>query len=88
MDIGYTFRKAKFMQPTLRGYWVTLYLIFDGERTYTFYDQETWLDNALLMSESCSVQSFTQQILVTPDSFSSIYKQISDFENVLESDTN
>lgn len=76
------------MHPNLKGYWVTLYFVYDGERTYTFFDEATWIDNCLLMAESGYIHSFTKDILVTPDKFPSMYKQISDLENVLKSDSN
>lgn len=77
----YNFRPAKFMVPTLVGYWVTLYLITDGDHTYTMFNQDEWLENRLLMSESTYVQGFTKEILVTPTDFSHIFSEIQNYVN-------
>lgn len=79
LDMNYTFRKAKFKDdfPLNAGFWVSIYFLFDGERTYTMFDQAACFDNYLLMLESGSnVNMFHKEILVTPYHFSSIYNQI------------
>lgn len=70
------------MQPTLSGFWVSLYFIYDGTHCYVFYNQSEWMDNCMLMSECGSVHSFVKEVLVTPTAFSSIYREICDIENV------
>lgn len=78
--IPYDFKKAKFLQPLTRGYWVTLYCIFDSERVVHFFKQCDMMENLLLAREagfSCS--SFIQKLLVTPDTHPEIFNTIEDY---------
>lgn len=79
----YTWRKARFQHASSVGYWVTLYLIYDGERCYIFYNESDFVDNSCLMSETCSITSFIREILVTPTQHSSIFREIYDFDHEL-----
>lgn len=62
------------------GYRVTLYLIYDCERVYTFYNSSDWVDNVNLMRE-CGSQcsTFTHDVIVTPTHMHSIFKEIHDY---------
>lgn len=79
------FRPARFVHPNLKGYWVHLYLLFDGQTTYTFFHQSDMLDNSLLAIEcGRNIIPFHQEILVTPTQFSDLYNKIEEYV----SDTN
>lgn len=81
------FRKARFMQPLLKGYYVTLYCIFDGEKVYHFFHQSEMLDNALLGREAgYSLTEFKYTILVTPDKHPEIFNEIEDYVSLSNKD--
>lgn len=76
----YEYKKAKFMSPLLRGYWVTFYLIFDGTSFTHCFNKSDLLDNADFARE-CGFKPtlFTERILVTPDSYPEIFNVIESY---------
>lgn len=82
MVIPYDYKKAVFMHDSLKGYRVTLYLIFDGKTTYTFFHQSEWIENFHLINEISlnSATSFTYEILVTPSLHKDIFHEIEEYE--------
>lgn len=71
------YRKARFQHDCYEGYWVTLYLIFDGERIYTFYTQDDWIDNCALMVENGThVHQFAHEVLCTPTHLPELYQKV------------
>lgn len=84
----YEYRPARFQHPHLKGYWVRLYFLFDGQTTYTFKKSLDAIENGNLLFELDKTLPtiFTYDILVTPDKHSEIFHEIEDFEqNVLKS---
>lgn len=80
------FRKARFQHDMFEGFWVTLYFIFDGVRTYTCFDESEWLENGALMTESgVHIHTFAKDILCTPIHLSGLYQEVL---NVLASGSN
>lgn len=79
------FRKAVFMQPTQRGYWVRLYVLATYCKgvfeTHTFLHQSEWLDNFLLLHElDMPVSNHSYEVLVTDsNSWREIFQQIEDY---------
>lgn len=66
--------------PTFKGYWVKLFCFFDGKTTHTFFHEFDMLDNVSLAREfGVDCNTFVQSVLVTPDRFSSIFKEIEDY---------
>lgn len=80
-DIPYSYRKAKFQSPRLRGYWVTLYILVDEDvHAHVFYDSGSLIDNMQLLQElDISYYNFTKEILVTSDCFSHIFQSIDNY---------
>lgn len=81
MDVvPYDFRKARFHVNNLVGYWVRLYLLFDGAVVSTFFHLSEQMENASLARE-CGVYCYTfeKEILVTESTFPKIFKQIQDY---------
>lgn len=82
----YVFRKAAFLHSIDVGYWVTLFIVFDGFDMYSFFRESDAIDNA---SEAYDmgyyVTKFSKEILVTPNHHSNIYNEI--FNYVSSSDT-
>lgn len=73
-----TFKPAKFKDDINCGFWVTIYLIFDGERTYTFYDAADWIDNSCMMSEAgIHIHTFYYDVLCTPKHLPDLYNKVS-----------
>lgn len=72
------FKPAKFKDDITRGFWVTIYLIFDGERVYTFYDEADWIDNSCMMIESgIHIHTFYHDVLCTPTHLPDLYNKVS-----------
>lgn len=61
------------------GYWVTIYLIFDGSHTYTLFSEADMIDNALMIMETGQVHTFSKDILVTPLQFPHIFEEINNY---------
>lgn len=78
--IPYKFRPAQFLHTKDKGYWVTLYMFFDGTSTHTFYHQSDLLDN-MSFAQECGLYCYpiTSEILVTADTFPLIFKEILDY---------
>lgn len=73
------FRQARFQHANFDGFWVTLYLIFDGSKVYTLFDESDWTDNVSLMRESGQdVHTFAYEVLVTPTHLSDLYLKCKD----------
>lgn len=81
MDIvPFTFREAKFLHGNLRGYWVTLFCVFDGKSVHSFFHESDRTDNCILMNElGVNFQLFNHDVLVTSDCFSEIFLSIEDY---------
>lgn len=81
MDIvPYSFRKAHFQRATSRGYWVTLFCVFDGTSVHSFFHEYNRIENCMLMKElGVDFRLFHQEVLVTPDCFSEIFYSIEDY---------
>ena len=78
--VPYTFHKARFQAPLMRGYWVKLYCFFDGERIHHFFHESDCIENSLLAREcGVPVESFTQSILVTKSDFTKIFNEIESY---------
>lgn len=78
--VPYDFRPAKFISSRSIGYWVRLYLLFDGTTTYTFYHLSDCIENAALCKELGVVSySFQHEILVTLDTFPLIFNEIQNY---------
>lgn len=74
------FKKARFMQPLCKGYWVTLYCLFDGKSVYWFFHQPEAMENASIAYETgVSVTSFIEKVLVTPTQHTEIFNMIEDY---------
>ena len=59
------------------GFRVKLYLIYDCERVYTFYNPSDWIDNVNLMRENgTQCTTFTHDVIVTPTHMHLIYNEI------------
>ena len=75
--IPYNFRSAQFLHTNVIGYWVTLYMFFDGSSTHTFYHQSDFIDNMLFAQEcGCYCYPITSEILVTSDTYPLMFKEI------------
>lgn len=76
----YDFRKAHFHHGGLTGYWVRLYLLFDGVSVSSFRHVSEQIENASLARE-CGVYCYTfdKEILVTESTFPQIFKEIQDY---------
>lgn len=78
--VPYDFTKAKFKDDLSKGYWVTLYMIFDGSSVYHFAHHYDCFENEVLAHQlGVSIHSFKQTILVTPFQFPDIFKEIEDY---------
>lgn len=76
----YTFRKARFMMPLLRGFWVSFYCIYDGTSLTHCFNQSDWVDNAQLARElGYQVTTFIHDILVTKDNYPDIFNTIMEY---------
>lgn len=85
--MNYTSRPARFQHNLYEGFWVTLYLIFDGERTYTFFNESDMIDNYLMMTESGIIAySFIKEVICSPTSLPELYKRVK--EDVSKPDFN
>lgn len=76
----YRVRPAKFAHGLYDGYWVTIYLLFDGERTYTFFSESDWLDNYQMMIEAgfCP-HHFYHDVLCTPTQCIELYNKVKEY---------
>lgn len=73
-------RPAKFQHDLYEGFWVTIYLIFDGERTYTFFSESDMVDNYMMMLESGIVaHNFYKDVLCTPTHCPELYKKVKEY---------
>lgn len=81
MDIvPYTFREAKFLHGNLRGYWVTIFCVFDGKSVYSFFHESDRIDNCMLMKElGVDFDMFHREIIVSPNRFPDIFSTIEDY---------
>lgn len=84
IEVPFEFRPARFkdadINDLISAYWVRLYLIYDGDRTFTFYHEQDWLENSALMTEmGHSYHSFYKDVLVSARHFRSIYSAIQDY---------
>ena len=71
------FRRARFQHDMYDGFWVTLYLIFDGKHTFTCFDESEWLENSALMTESGThIHSFCKDVLCTPIHLPELYQEV------------
>lgn len=78
--VPYDFRKARFHSDLITGYWVRLYLLFDGVTTYTFFHLSEQMENASLCRECGGTPyTFDKEILVTESTFPQIFKSIQDY---------
>lgn len=78
--VPYNFRKARFQYGEGIGYWVRLYLFFDGESTHTFFHESEMIENSCLARElGYNCTTFTEWILVTPKVHPHIFKEIDDY---------
>lgn len=83
--VPYDYRPARFVHPTLKGYWVKLYCLFDGKAVYTFLTATAQIENGCLINEISGPGSsslFDKEILVTPSQHSDIYNEIVAFEEM------
>ena len=81
------FKKARFMAPLLKGYWVTLFCFFDGERIHHIFHQSEMLDNAQLAREcGFSLTEFLHKVLVTPHVHPEIFNKIESYVSRSNSD--
>ena len=75
--IEYRYRQARFQHDLYDGYWVTLYFIFDGERTYTFFSESDMVDNYMMMLESGIIaHNFAKDVLCTSTHLPELYRKI------------
>lgn len=78
--VPYTFRKAKFKDDNIQGYWITLYCFFDGQTVHSFFHQSDMLENSCFAHEcGVSTSSFYHDILVTESIHSDIFQQIEEY---------
>lgn len=85
--IPYEFHEAKFIDVLSKGYWVTLYMFFDGTSVHHFAHSSDWFENQLLARElGFSTYGFKQTILVTPRDFPDIFKEIEDYVSHTDND--
>lgn len=71
------FRKARFQHDLYTGFWVTVYFIFDGNHTYTCFDEAEWIENGALMIESGTfIHSFAHDVLCTPTHLPELYQEV------------
>ena len=71
-------RQAHFKDAMSHGFWVTLYFIFDGQRTFTFFDQSEWLESGSLMVQNGDhIHSFYKDVLCTPTHLPDLYLEAS-----------
>ena len=78
--IPYDFNKARFKDDRLKGYWVTLYMFFDGTSVHSFAHHYDSIENEMLARQlGYNTYSFKQSILVTADSFPDIFKEIESY---------
>lgn len=83
----YTARPARLQHDLYDAFWVKLYLIFDGERTYTFFNQSDMLDNYLMMIESgITAYSFVEDVFCCPTHLPELYIRVK--EDVSKPDFN
>lgn len=79
LEIEFEFKRVNFIH-NYKGYRVTLYCLFDGERIHHFFHQSELLDNAQLAREAgYSVTEFTYSLLVTPDLHPEIFNKIDSY---------
>lgn len=77
---GMVVRKANGVNGFV-GYILTLFIIYDGDRCYTLYNQPDWIDNQLLMQENGNCKfAFTKEVLVTPTVFPDKFNYIRQFD--------
>lgn len=78
--VPYTFRNAHFISDSYRGYWVTLFCVFDGKSVHSFFHESDRTDNCIFMNElGVNFQLFHHDVLVTRDCFSDIFYSIEDY---------
>ncbi len=89
--VPYDYRPCSFVDIdkniNCKGYLVTLYLIFDGTTTYTFFHQLEWLDNVAFIQEVDirNVDIFTKVIFVSSTRFPHIFNDIELYEHNVSS---
>lgn len=86
--VPYVFREAKLLHnfPNYRAYYVTLFLLFDGKITYTFYHESECIENARLAREcGVKVTTFEKEIIVNPTCHTDIYNAIDDYVSLSDS---
>lgn len=76
-------RPAKFKHDNpfnIKGYWLKLYIIFDGENLNYFTTQSDWLDNMCMAKEmNIDVTNFTHDLLVTNLRHVKLFNMIEDY---------
>lgn len=78
--VPYEFRKAEFQYHNGHGYWVRLYMFFDGESTHTFFNQAEMIENSCFARElDYSCTTFDTWILVSPYFHPKIFYTIEDY---------
>lgn len=85
--VPYEFEEVKFIHGNLKGYWVTFYILFDGNKFHHFAHQSDAIDNALLARESgVYVTQFSQRIYVSPHAHSQIFYEIENYVQGTDTD--
>lgn len=73
----YEYRPAKFQLSVQRGYWVRIYLMFDGSSAHFFWNSSDLYDNSLMAHDlGISVSVWCKHILVTETDYFDIFKYI------------